>query len=153
MPSLSIERQSLKALLACFVTMVRWSIAPGADYVNTVETGRLYAVPIGPGGDAGAAVQLGPPRRLDHPDGMRSHGSDSMLPVEGGSPGRLSELRIAAGHASLTTLREGFPDDAVAVTVVGQSAYVLEAQWRALAHDAQYPPKPFHATAVSLASP
>jgi hypothetical protein len=126
------------------------AVLDGTVYVNTVETGRLYAVPIGRGGNAGAAVQIQLPRTLDHPDGMRSHGGDSMLLVEGGAPGRLSQLRIAGGRASLVTLHEGFPDDAVAVTVVGPSAYVLEAQWRALASDARYAPRPFHATAVSL---
>ena len=129
------------------------AVLAGTVYVNTVETGRLYAVPMGRGGNAGAAVQVRLPRTLDHPDGMRSHGSDRMLLVEGGTPGRLSEVRVEGGRASLATLHEGFPDDAVAVTVVGPSAYVLEAQWRALVPDAQYRPKPFHATAVSLARP
>jgi sugar lactone lactonase YvrE len=122
-------------------------------YVNTVESGQIYAVPIGPGGNAGAAMRISVDRSLDHPDGMRSHGTDTVLLVEGGIPGRLSELRLAGGRASTRTLKEGFPDDSVAVTVVGRTAYVLEAQWRALSNDPHYTPKPFHATAVSLGAP
>jgi hypothetical protein len=129
------------------------AVLAGTVYVNTVESGRIYAVPIGPGGNAGAAVQITLQRTLDHPDGMRSYGKDSVLLVEGGAPGRLSELRLTGGHGTLRTLKEGFPDDSVAVTVVGHTAYVLEAQWRALPHDPRYTPKPFHATAVSLAAP
>jgi hypothetical protein len=122
-------------------------------YVNTVGSSRLYAVPIGAGGSAGAAVQVSLDRPLDHPDGMRSYGTDRLLIVEGGGAGRLSELHVAGGHGSARTLKEGFPDNAVAVTVVGRTAYVLEAQWAALQSDPHYTPKPFHATAVSLAAP
>jgi hypothetical protein len=122
-------------------------------YVNTVGSGRLFAVPIGPGGDAGASVEIKLDRDLTSPDGMRSYGTDSLLLVEGGKPGRLSELRLEAGRGTLRTLKEGFPDDSVAVTIVGRTAYVLEAQWRALPHDPHYAPKPFHATAVSLGAP
>jgi hypothetical protein len=37
------------------------------------------------------------------------------------------------------------------LTVIGgKTAYVLEAQWKALHPEPNYKPKPFHATAVSL---
>ena len=70
--------------------------------------------------------------------------------VEGGDPGRLSLVAVNGGSATLRTLKEGFPDNAVAATVIGQTAYVAEAQWRALHPDPSYTPKPFHATAVPI---
>jgi hypothetical protein len=54
----------------------------------------------------------------------------------------------------VTTLKEGFPDGPVAVTVVGETAYLLEGQLSILfggAPGAAPPaPKPFKATAVQV---
>jgi hypothetical protein len=86
---------------------------------------------------------------------MRSLDNDSMLIVEGGGMGRLSLLRISGDSGHLTTLREGYPDGAVSVTVIGNTAYVLEGQLRLMLgpSDAQPPTKPFHATAVKPNNP
>lgn len=129
------------------------AVLDGVVFVNTVGSGRIFAVPIGAGGNAGAATEIKLDRTLTGPDGMRSYGKNSVLLIEGVSPGRLSILRLEGGRGYLTTLKEGFPEDAVAVTAVGTTAYVLEAQWRALENDPHYTPKSFHATAVSLGAP
>ncbi len=57
----------------------------------------------------------------------------------------------------MTTLKEGFPDGPVGVTVVGTTAYVLEAQFASLRPPqggaAPPPAKPFKATAVEVGKP
>ncbi len=86
---------------------------------------------------------------------MRSLGNDSMLIVEGGGAGRLSLIKVSGDSAHVATLKEGYPDGPVSVTVVGNTAYVLEGQLRLMSgsSDSQPPTKPFHATAVSLITP
>jgi sugar lactone lactonase YvrE len=120
-------------------------------YVNTFVTGKIFAVSIGSDGKAGATVELKLERTLSNPDGMRTFRDKSLLLVEGGGPGRLSNVTLTQGGGTLETLKEGYPDNPVAVTVIGgKTAYVLEAQWKAMRPDPNYKPKPFHATAVSL---
>lgn len=123
-----------------------------AVYVNTLVTSKLYRTMIAPDGKAGATSEVQLRRALDRPDGMRSFGADALLIVEGGGPGRLSRIDFKDGHVSITTLKEGYADNAVAVTVVGEIAYVLEAQFRAQ-RDPEYKPKPFRATAVYVGKP
>ncbi|HEX4676086.1 MAG TPA: hypothetical protein VH209_12200, partial [Steroidobacteraceae bacterium] len=58
----------------------------------------------------------------------------------------------------VTTVKEGYPDGPVAVTVVGTTAYVLEGQLAAFmgrpgAGTEPPPPKPFRATAVQVGKP
>jgi hypothetical protein len=78
-----------------------------------------------------------------------------MLIVESGGSGRLSRVRITGDSGELTTIKEGFTDGPVSVTVVGTKGYVLEGQLRSLFA----PPspnalsKPFHATAIEVGNP
>jgi hypothetical protein len=56
----------------------------------------------------------------------------------------------------VTTVKEGYPDGPVAVTVVGTTAYVLEGQLAAFMGrpgTEPPPPKPFKATAVQVGKP
>jgi len=89
-------------------------------------------------------------RAIERPDGMRAHGGKILL-VESGGPGRLSLLEISSDNGQLTTLKEGYPDGPVSVTTVGTTAYVLEAQLKAL-RDPNSQTKPFRASTVSLGS-
>src|SRR5262249_52901910 len=97
--------------------------------------------------------------RLDHPinrpDGMRSFGSDSVLIIEGGGSGALSRIKITADSGQVTSLKQGFPDGPVAVTVVGTTGYVLEGQLKMLfgSSDPSAQSKPFHATGVEVGNP
>jgi hypothetical protein len=86
---------------------------------------------------------------------MRSFGKDSVLIVEGGGKGWLSRVEIAGDSGHVTPLKEGYPDGAVSVTVVGTTAYVLEGQLDALfgKPDPHRVSKPFHATAVEVGNP
>lgn len=118
-------------------------------FVNTLSTNKLFAVDIGSDGQPGNVVELTLDRPLAGPDGMRSHGSNELLIVEGGEGGRLTRAVINGNNAALTTLQDGFGNGAVAVTVVGDTAYVIEAQWGGL-RDTSVELEPFRAIAVPL---
>jgi streptogramin lyase len=128
-------------------------------FVNALATSKLFAVPIGKDGKAGKATEIKPDRIVERPDGMRSFGSKDLLVVEGGGAGRLARVTINGDTASVVTLKEGFPDGPVAVTVVGTTGYVLEGQLAAMmgpppaAGAAPAAPKPYKATAVEVGKP
>jgi len=128
---------------------------------GTLFTSKLFSVPIQPDGSAGKVTEVNLDRGIDRPDGIRSFGKDTLLVVEGGSnghPGRLSKVKLAGDTGTATEVKQGYPDGAVAVTVVGTTAYVLEGQLAALMgrpnQSGPAPdPKPFHATAVEVGKP
>jgi hypothetical protein len=72
--------------------------------------------------------------------------------VESGGAGRLVRLNLGKDAASITTIKEGYPDGPVSVAVVGSKGYVLEGRLAALfGHpDPNASPRSFHATAVDL---
>lgn len=126
--------------------------------VNALVTSKLYAVPIGADGAAGKAVEIKTDRVVERPDGMRSFGASDLLVAEGGGAGRLTRVTLAGDTGKAVTLKEGFPDGPVAVTVVGTTAYVLEGQLALMMNppkpDAAVPPaKPYKATAVEVGQP
>lgn len=121
--------------------------------VNALITSKLFAVPIGADGKAGAVAEITLDKPLDRPDGMRSFGANGLLVAEGGGAGRLGHVVLDGNTGTNTTLREGFPDGAVAVTVVDGTAYVLEAQFAAMRAEPGTPAKPFKATAVVVGAP
>jgi hypothetical protein len=125
---------------------------------NTLATSKLFSVPIQSDGKAGTVVEVKLDRDISRPDGMRSFGKSDVLIIEGGSGGRLSRIALSGDTGKVTTLKEGYPDGPVAVTVVGTTAYVLEGQLMAMMRrpgDTSPPPdpKPFKATAVELGKP
>jgi hypothetical protein len=124
-------------------------------YVNKLTTNKLFTVPIEADGKAGTITETKLDRAIHNPDGMRSFGKDSVLIVEGGGQGWQSRIRINGDSGQVTPLKEGYPDGAVSVTVVGTTAYVLEGQLSALfgPPDPHRVEKLFHATAVEVASP
>jgi sugar lactone lactonase YvrE len=124
--------------------------------VNALLTNKLFRVPIEKGGKAGAVTEVKLDRALERPDGMRSFGKDSLLVVDGASGGRLSRVTLSGDAAKVTTIKEGYPDGPVAVTVVGTTGYVLEGQlgaMRAPPGGTPPPAKPFKATAVEVGKP
>jgi hypothetical protein len=106
--------------------------------VNALIASKLYAVSIGADGAAGKAVEIKTDRVVERPDGMRSFGGSDLLIAEGGGAGRLSRVTVTGDTGKAVTLKEGFPDGPVAVTVVGTTAYVLEGQLGLMMN----PPKP-----------
>jgi sugar lactone lactonase YvrE len=126
--------------------------------VNTLGTSKLFSVPIKSDGTSGPVVEVKLDREISRPDGMRSFGKSDVLIVEGGNGGRLSRIALSGDTGKVTTLKEGYPDGPVAVTVVGTTAYVLEGQLASLmrgpaASDDAPGPKPFKATAVQVGKP
>src|SRR5262249_30728235 len=116
------------------------------------------SVPIGADGKAGTVTEARLDRPLERPDGQRAFGKDSILVVEGGGGGRLSRVTLSGTNlesGKVTTVKEGFPDGPVAVTVVGENAPVLEGQLAAMRGppDPNAKPKPFKATAVPVGKP
>ena len=131
------------------------SVLANQLFVNTLETNKLFVVPIEPGGKSGTITEVTLDRGIENPDGMRSFGRDSLLVVEGGGKGRLSRVNITGNSGQLTTLKDGYPDGAVSVTVVGTTGYLLEGQLDALFGSAPQKAitKPFRATAVEVGNP
>ena len=125
---------------------------------NTLATSKLFSVPIEADGKAGTATEVKLDKEISRPDGMRSFGKSDVLIIEGGNGGRLSRISLNGDTGKVTTLKEGYPDGPVAVTVVGSTAYVLEGQLMAMMRrpgDNTPPPepKPFKATAVAVGKP
>jgi sugar lactone lactonase YvrE len=124
---------------------------------NTLATSKLFSIPIGADGKAGTVVEVKLDKEITHPDGMRSFGKSDVLIIEGGNGGRLSRITLSGDTGKVTTVKEGYPDGPVAVTVVGTTAYVLEGQLAAFMRGpnapATPPPKPFTATAVTVGKP
>lgn len=124
--------------------------------VGTLATSKLFSVPIQPDGSAGQVTQVKLDRPLERPDGIRSFGEDTLLVVEGGGGGRLSRVHLTGDTATATTIKQGYPDGPVAVTVVGTTAYVAEGQLAAMMRRPGTPAptlKPFKATAVDVGHP
>ncbi len=124
-------------------------------FVNALQTNELFTVPIEADGNAGAISEMKLDRALHRPDGMRAFGKESVLIVEGGGKGWLSRIKIVGDSGQVTPLKEGYPDGAVSVTVVGTTGYVLEGQLDALfgPPDPHRLAKPFHATALEVGTP
>ena len=123
--------------------------------VNALGTSKLFSVAID-GDKAGAVAEVKLDRAIERPDGMRSFGKDSLLVVEGGGGGRLSRVTLSGDTGKTTTIKEGYADGPVAVTVAGTTAYVLEGQLGAMRGPpggTPPPAKPFRATAVEVGKP
>jgi hypothetical protein len=130
------------------------SVIANRVFVNTLETNKIFAVPIGTDTQAGAIAEIKLARPIDRPDGMRSYGARLLL-VESGGPGRLTQLTIDGNSGSLVTLKEGLPGGPVSVAVVGTTAFVLEGQLKGLfgPPDPKFVAGPYHATAVQVGKP
>jgi hypothetical protein len=134
------------------------AVVQGKVVVNALRTGKLFSVPVEKDGKAGKVVEVKLDRPLAGPDGQRAWGKDSILVAEGTAPGKLSRVTLSGANldtGKVTTIKEGFPDGAVAVTVVGETAYVLEGQLGLLfgPPNPDAKPKPFKATAVAVGKP
>lgn len=62
----------------------------------------------------------------------------------------MSRVTLSGNSGEVTTLSEGYPGGAVAVTVVGTNAYVLEAQFAAEETLPKTPTRPYEAVAVNV---
>ncbi|HEY1465169.1 MAG TPA: PQQ-dependent sugar dehydrogenase, partial [Terriglobales bacterium] len=93
--------------------------------VNTLNTSKLFSVPIKSDGSAGAITEIKLDKPIDRPDGMRAFGKDSVLIIEGGPSAKLSKIIIHGDSGQVTNIKEGCPDGPVSVAVLGTTGYVL----------------------------
>jgi hypothetical protein len=127
------------------------TVVAGRVIANTLLTSKLFAVEVGADGKAGKVTELKLSAPLTRPDGMRSHGADSLLSTDG--TGKIQRVTIAGDQAEVATVKEGL-DGVVAVTTVGSMGYALEGQLAILMARPGGPPppaeKPYHAVGFTL---
>jgi len=128
-------------------------IAFGGDgnaYVDTFNGNGLFRIAVAENGTAGKITQLETSRPIKLPDGMRRYGANTLLMIEGA--GRLDRVTVDGDKATVDTIKEGY-DGPVAVTQIGDTAWVLEGQLHYLLDPkskGQKPRLPFRAYAVPL---
>ncbi|MDB5608862.1 MAG: hypothetical protein JWP25_5762 [Bradyrhizobium sp.] len=125
-------------------------IAIGGDgnvYTNTFNGGGLFRVEMKKDGSAGSVTPLQTSRPLVLPDGLRKLGDNTFLMIEG--EGRLDLVTIDGENAKLEVVKDGYKGP-VAVTQIGQMAWVLEGQLTHLFEPKTGKPDPFLATSVPI---
>lgn len=125
-----------------------------ALYTNTYNGNHLIRIPVNPDGSAGKGVNLTTSMEIYQPDGMRQSSSGKMLMVEGRGKdgnGRLDEVTVNGDAATIRVIKDKYMLP-TAVTVVGNTAYVLEAKLNYQRDPALKgkDPAPFKAYAVPL---
>lgn len=126
----------------------------GAILFNNVRANQLVRVDMKPDGTAGAATQLVLSQPIDGPDGMRAMRDGHIILAENRA-GKIDIVDVAGDAAKIRTIRDGFKFTPTAVTIVGGTAWALEAKF-AYRNDPALKgkdPGPFGATAVPLPEP
>jgi hypothetical protein len=101
-----------------------------ALYTNTYNGNHLIRIPLNADGSAGKGVNLTTSMDIYQPDGMRLATDGRMLLVEGRGKdgnGRLDEVTVSGDTATIKVIKDKYMLP-TAVTVVGPTAYVLEAK-------------------------
>ena len=101
-----------------------------ALYTNTYNGNHLIRIPMNADGSAGKGVNLTTSMDIYQPDGMRLSSDGKMLLVEGRGKdgnGRLDEVTVSGDNATIRVIKDKYMLP-TAVTVVGNTAYVLEAK-------------------------
>lgn len=102
----------------------------GVLYTNTYNGNHVIRITAHADGSAGKATVLAPSMEVFQPDGMRLSKDGSILMVEGRGKdgnGRLDEVTVNGDNATIRVIKDGYMLP-TAVTVVGNTAYVLEAK-------------------------
>jgi sugar lactone lactonase YvrE len=118
---------------------------------NNVRENQLARVEMKPDGSAGAVTFLEPSQPIEAPDGMRTL-PDGRIVMAENRGGKIDFVSIDGGKAKIDTIKDGFKLSPTAVTVVGDTVWVLEAKF-AYRNDPALKdkdPGPFGATAVPL---
>jgi sugar lactone lactonase YvrE len=123
----------------------------GALVFNNVRENQLLRVEKKADGTAGATIQLELSQPIDGPDGMRVLPDGRIILAENRS-GKIAIVGIDGGKAKIQTIKDGFKFTPTAVTVTGDTAWVLEAKFAYRSDPAlkDKDPGPFGATAVTL---
>jgi sugar lactone lactonase YvrE len=118
---------------------------------NNVREHQLVRVEVNADGTAGAVTLLDLSQPISGPDGMRALRDGRVIMVENRS-GKIDLVRVEGNKAMITTIKDGFTQSLTAVTVDGNTAWVIETKF-AYRNDPQFKdkdPEPFGATAVPL---
>jgi sugar lactone lactonase YvrE len=144
--------------LAVWATDAKWVGIDGIAVLtdrsvlfNNVRENQLVRVEMNADGTAGAATLLELSQPISGPDGMRALRDGRVIMVENRS-GKIDLVRVEGNKATITTIKDGFTQSLTAVTVDGNTAWVIETKF-AYRNDPQFKdkdPEPFGATAVPL---
>lgn len=118
-------------------------------YVNNVQTGHLYRIPMDAAGTAGAPVDISLSQPLQGPDGMRA--ANGKIYVAENRAGRISELTVSGDQASVRVIKDGYQMP-TAVSPTGGVLWVGESKLN-YQFDAKLrgqDPGPFRAYALAL---
>src|SRR6185437_10409280 len=103
----------------------------GVLYTNTYNGNHVIRVSVNPDGSAAKGVNLTTSTDVYQPDGMRLSSDGRILMIEGRGKdgnGRLDEVTVNGDAATIKVIKDHYMIPA-AVTVVGNTAYVLEAKF------------------------
>jgi hypothetical protein len=103
-------------------------LADGAVLFNNVRQNQLVRVDVKPDGTSGAATLLALSQPIDGPDGMRTLQDGRIILAENRS-GKIDIVNVEADKARIETIKDGFKFTPTAVTVVGDTAWALEAKF------------------------
>lgn len=95
-------------------------------YVNSVTSGKLVRLELGPDGKSKDIVELKLSRPLDRPDGMRAIGKHRLLLAE--NSGKMSIVTFSGDKmkdATITTIKEGL-ESTPGVTATKGMAWIVE---------------------------
>jgi sugar lactone lactonase YvrE len=95
-------------------------------YVNSVTTGKLLRLDLGPDGKSKTVVELKLSRPLDRPDGMRAIGKNRLLLAE--NSGKMSIVTVEGPglqNAVVKTIKEGL-ESTPGVTATRGMAWIVE---------------------------
>jgi outer membrane protein assembly factor BamB len=123
----------------------------GAILFNNVRENQLVRVAMKPNRTAGAATLLSLSQPLAAPDGMRTLPDGRIILAENRG-GKIDLVKVEGDNAKIDTIGDGFGFTPTAVTVVGDTAWVLEARFAYLNDPALKDKNPgsFGATALRL---
>jgi hypothetical protein len=123
----------------------------GSVLFNNVRENQLVRVDVKADGTAGAATLLALSQPIAGPDGMRALQDGSFILAENRS-GKIDIVNVDGDKAKIETIKDGFKYTPTAVTLAGDTVWVLEAKF-AYRNDPALKdkdPEPFGATAVQL---
>lgn len=100
----------------------------GAVLFNNVRENQLVRVDMKGDGTAGATTQLALSQPIDGPDGMRAMPDGRIILAENRA-GKIDIVDVTGDAAKIQTIRDGFKFTPTAVTIVGDTAWVLEARF------------------------
>lgn len=119
-------------------------------YVNSVTTGKLLRLDLGPDGKATSVTELTLSKPLERPDGMRTIDSGRLIVAE--NAGRIDILTLSEGdNVTVTTIKDGL-EATPAVTIAQGLAWTIEGKlnYRNDPNLKGKDPSPFKAYSVPL---